>query len=72
MIGAQVTWTRTIASPDAEHFPSLIAGQRFATLGRRGKYMLLGLESGMTLIVHLRMTGHLFVGRKGTVDSTRT
>lgn len=61
ILGAQVTWSRTIAVPDAEHFPGLIAGQRFAAFGRRGKYMLLGLESGMTLVVHLRMTGHLRV-----------
>ncbi len=61
VLGAQVNWSRTIASPDAEHFPGLIAGQRFATFGRRGKYMLLGMEGGLTLVVHLRMTGHLRV-----------
>ena len=61
VLGAQVNWSRTIASPDAEHFPGLIAGQRFVTFGRRGKYMLLGLADGMTLVVHLRMTGHLRV-----------
>jgi hypothetical protein len=59
VLGAQVTWPRTIALPGAEDFVAQIAGQRFAEFGRRGKYMLLGLESGQTLIVHLRMTGHL-------------
>lgn len=61
VLGARVNWSRTIATPDAEHFPGLIAGQRFVTFGRRGKYMLLGMEGGMTLIFHLRMTGHLRV-----------
>ncbi len=56
---ASVTWSRIIAIPDVENFVTQIAGQRFVEFGRRGKYMLLGLESGMTLIVHLRMTGHL-------------
>lgn len=59
--GAQVLWLRTIAAPSAQEFAHQIVGERFATLGRRGKYMLLGFESGATLIVHLRMTGRLFV-----------
>ena len=58
---AQVYWPRTIAAPDAATFPARMVGQEFATFGRRGKFMLLGLTSGATLIVHLRMTGHLQV-----------
>ncbi len=58
---AQVFWPRTIAAPDVATFQTQIIGQEFATFGRRGKYMLLGLASGATLIVHLRMTGHLQV-----------
>lgn len=58
---ASVHWARTIAAPTAEMFIGQIAGQRFASFSRRGKYMLLGLESGDTLIVHLRMTGKLLV-----------
>lgn len=61
VMNAEVFWPRTIAFPDAETFAAQIAGQRFEQFGRRGKYMLLGLESGLTLIVHLRMTGHLLV-----------
>jgi formamidopyrimidine-DNA glycosylase len=61
VLAAQVFWPRTVAAPEAEEFAARIAGQRFAGFGRRAKYMLLGLESGDTLIVHLRMTGHLFV-----------
>jgi formamidopyrimidine-DNA glycosylase len=61
VISAQVTWPRTIAAPDAATFQQEIIGQRFATFSRRGKYMLLGLASGATFIVHLRMTGHLRV-----------
>lgn len=61
VVDAQVLWSRTIAFPDADAFAVQIAGQRFERFGRRGKYMLLGLESGLTLIVHLRMTGRLLV-----------
>ena len=61
VVSAQVAWSRTIATPDAEAFITQIVGQQFEHFGRRGKYMLLGLASGMTMIVHLRMTGHLRV-----------
>lgn len=58
---ARVHWARIIAAPSAEQFADRIAGLRFTRFGRRGKYMLLGLSDGSTLIVHLRMTGKLLV-----------
>lgn len=58
---AQVYWPRTIAAPDATTFAQQIRGQRFTRFDRRGKYMLLGFAQNTTLIVHLRMTGHLYV-----------
>lgn len=61
VIHAEVSWPRIIAEPTVETFESGMAGQTFATFGRRGKYMLLGLASGDTLIVHLRMTGKLLL-----------
>jgi formamidopyrimidine-DNA glycosylase len=61
VVDAQVAWPRTIAWPDAEAFAAQIVGQQFEQFGRRGKYMLLGLASGLTMVVHLRMTGHLLV-----------
>lgn len=36
-----------------------LVGRTFISLGRRGKYILLGLDDGNTLVVHLRMTGRL-------------
>jgi formamidopyrimidine-DNA glycosylase len=56
-----VSWPRTIAAPGVAEFEREMAGRRFTSFGRRGKYMLLGLEDGRTLIVHLRMTGRLLV-----------
>ncbi len=61
IVGGQVFWPRIIAQPDPPLFLQLIRGERFDTFGRRGKYMLLGLESGDTLIIHLRMTGEVRV-----------
>lgn len=59
ILAAEVRWPRTIAAPDASQFLDLIRGRRFVSFGRRGKYILLGLDSGETLAVHLRMTGEL-------------
>jgi formamidopyrimidine-DNA glycosylase len=36
-----------------------VSGRRIEGFGRRGKYMLLELSGGVTLILHLRMTGSL-------------
>ncbi len=34
-------------------------GRRVVSLGRRGKYLLFGLDDGRTFVAHLRMTGRL-------------
>jgi len=47
--------------PDGRMLPALLTGQRFEAVERRGKYLLLGLDSGDELMVHLGMTGHLLV-----------
>ncbi len=36
-----------------------MSGRTIERLGRRGKYLLLGLDGGQTLVMHLRMTGNL-------------
>jgi formamidopyrimidine-DNA glycosylase len=42
----------------ARDLPRQVAGQRIVRVGRRAKYLLLGLESG-TLLLHLGMSGNL-------------
>ena len=42
----------------ARDLPRKVAGQRIVRVGRRAKYLLLGLESG-TLLLHLGMSGNL-------------
>jgi len=44
----------------ARDLPRRVAGQRILRVGRRAKYLLLGLESG-TLLLHLGMSGNLRV-----------
>lgn len=40
-------------------FTRRIRNQEIARVGRRGKYLRLALSSGLTLVLHLRMTGRL-------------
>jgi formamidopyrimidine-DNA glycosylase len=38
-----------------------VVGREVTAVARRGKYLLIGLEGGRTLAIHLRMTGNLFM-----------
>jgi formamidopyrimidine-DNA glycosylase len=49
-------WSRPV--PPAE-LGRAVSGLTIRGLGRRGKYLLLALEGGQTLVMHLRMTGNL-------------
>jgi formamidopyrimidine-DNA glycosylase len=49
-------WTRPVAPAIVER---AVAGRTIEGLGRRGKYLLLELDGGRTLVMHLRMTGNL-------------
>ena len=48
------------SSPETpEALVAALRGRRIDDVGRRGKYLLLTLDSGDTFVMHLRMTGHL-------------
>jgi formamidopyrimidine-DNA glycosylase len=49
-------WSRPVPP---ERLGAEVAGSRIRGLGRRGKYLLLGLDGDRTLVMHLRMTGNL-------------
>jgi formamidopyrimidine-DNA glycosylase len=49
-------WCRPMPSGNLER---MVRGATVEGLGRRGKYLLLGLDGGRTLVMHLRMTGNL-------------
>jgi formamidopyrimidine-DNA glycosylase len=59
-IVALEVYERRLRWPVAARLPAAVAGQRVTGIGRRAKYLLLGLESG-TLLVHLGMSGNLRV-----------
>ncbi len=49
--------------PSAKHFRALLEGATVTSIGRAGKYLLLGLDSGGTLVIHLGMSGQLLRAR---------
>jgi len=65
LIGRTVTgfwfdWPRTIGSPDPDQFAARVHGQTFRRIERRAKYIVCHLDDEL-LIVHLKMTGRLYV-----------
>jgi formamidopyrimidine-DNA glycosylase len=51
-------WSRPV-SP--QELAAAVSGSTIERLGRRGKYILMGLDGGRTLVMHLRMTGNLIL-----------
>ena len=54
---AEILDGRLTAPEDPAAVAAALLGDRFSEVGRRGKYLLFELDSGRTLVCHLRMTG---------------
>ena len=65
---AKVTllWDRMVKGQDPAEFLELVAGQKILDMTRQGKYMIVHLGSGKKLIIHLKMTGSLLLGKADT------
>ena len=62
---ARVLWNRSIAMPSPARFVREIKGLQIRDLSRRGKFVVLTLSGGYSLLIHLRMSGHLHAARAG-------
>jgi formamidopyrimidine-DNA glycosylase len=58
---------RLVRPFDPEIVAGELVGERVATVGRRGKYLIVGFDSGRSLLVHLRMTGSLRTAARGAL-----
>ena len=58
ILGADVTWARTLAMPSPRTFKRRVQGQQILEVGRRAKFLNLRLSAD-SLLIHLRMTGDL-------------
>lgn len=66
---ADLRWARTLATPSARKFKEQIRGQKIREVTRRAKYFILQL-SDYQLLVHLRMSGDLYV-RNGKIKAEK-
>lgn len=57
----ETDWEKNIKSPSVGDFAKQIKGQTVVSVSRRAKYVVIGFKSLYSLVVHLRMSGHLFV-----------
>jgi formamidopyrimidine-DNA glycosylase len=66
------TQPSVIRPADPAAFRARLAGQRFTAIERRAKYIVCRLSGGDVLVVHLKMTGRLYVTDDSAVhDSDR-
>jgi formamidopyrimidine-DNA glycosylase len=56
-----VFWDKTIISSDISSFVNTIKGQVITGLDRRGKYLIIHLSNGHSLVIHFRMTGRFIL-----------
>ena len=66
LVGSEITavtllWPGNITNIDLAEFQARIRGGKITAVNRRGKYLLFPLSTDDTLIIHLRMSGHLAV-----------
>src|SRR5512146_2938992 len=59
--GVRVSWLRTLRSEDPEAFAAAVVGRTIVGTSRRAKLVVLELDDGGAITIHLKMTGQLFV-----------
>ncbi|HEY9788290.1 MAG TPA: bifunctional DNA-formamidopyrimidine glycosylase/DNA-(apurinic or apyrimidinic site) lyase [Candidatus Obscuribacterales bacterium] len=68
--GVNVLRKQSIEFPSASDFAKKLPGHRIIGVQRRGKYILINLDRGAGLAVHLRMSGRLIVAARKTEPSS--
>lgn len=61
IVRVEVRLAKVAVAPPGIDFAGALAGERIASVRRRGKYAILDLASGRSLVTSLRMTGRLIV-----------
>lgn len=66
--GVRVSWLKTLRSGDPEAFATAAVGRTIIGTSRRAKLVVLDLDDGSAITIHLKMTGQLFVVRAGVME----
>jgi formamidopyrimidine-DNA glycosylase len=62
ILSAEFRCRRVLRGGDPEEMAASVEGRRIVSIGRRGKFILMAIEGGGYLVVHLGMTGRLLLG----------
>lgn len=73
VVGARITgvrcsWLPTLRSQDVAAFESAVVGRTIVGTSRRAKLVVLDLDDDGAITIHLKMTGQLFVVRRGVME----
>jgi formamidopyrimidine-DNA glycosylase len=73
VVGARITgvrcsWLKTLRSGDPAAFAAAVVGRTITGTSRRAKLVVLDLDDGSAITIHLKMTGQLFVVRSGAME----
>jgi formamidopyrimidine-DNA glycosylase len=66
--GTAFVWPGTAGYPEAALLAAELTGRRVLGVRRRAKYILIDLDDGRLLVIHLRMTGFLHFAPPGAPD----
>jgi formamidopyrimidine-DNA glycosylase len=62
IVSAEFRCLRVLRGGDPDEMAARLAGRRILKVDRRGKFLLIEIEGGLILLVHLGMTGKLLMG----------
>jgi formamidopyrimidine-DNA glycosylase len=69
--GVSLLWERMLRQPSPGEFHPAIHNRKITGLSRRGKYLIFNLNGSNCLIVHLKMSGSLLIGKGEPTEYTR-
>ncbi len=59
-----ISWPRMVLRPSPDELRLKLPGRAIKEIARRGKYLIFRLDSGESLVLHMRMTGSLLLRHK--------
>ncbi|MFW6125627.1 MAG: bifunctional DNA-formamidopyrimidine glycosylase/DNA-(apurinic or apyrimidinic site) lyase [Chloroflexota bacterium] len=67
-VGVSLNWPQMVLSPSPQAFIQGLVGREVKEVDRRGKYLIVRLDSGLSVILHFKMSGSLLFAREGETD----
>ena len=61
ILDVTVNWPKSISSHSPKEFKDYLIGKSFDKITRRGKFIHLHLDDNSSLLIHLRMSGHILI-----------